>query len=278
MIKNFKAQWKALKERKKGDEPDVPNISKALPVIKWNQAFGDYLDRIIGHHTIPLSYVVREEVTVPVHAPPLVLGHSHSEDHGSVKVDLVARASHTHTLYRDYIYLVYYKLEEATLSTPYAASIKPSQRPKDGQDAWLALAIQYSGQDKWEQELKTQDDMLHTRVWKGQRNFSLEKFIQQHMRASHTHTLYRDYIYLVYYKLEEATLSTPYAASIKPSQRPKDGRAAWLALAIQYSGQDKWEQELKTQDYMIHTLVWKGQSNFYVEKFTQKHRNTCVSI
>ena len=113
-----------LKERKKGDEPDVPNISKALPVIKWNQAFGDYLDRIIGHHTTPLSYVVHEEVTAPVHAPPLVPVHSHPEYLGSVEVGLVARASHMHALYCDDNYLVYYKLYEATCSPPYAAPIK----------------------------------------------------------------------------------------------------------------------------------------------------------
>ena len=72
-----------------------------------------------GNHTIPLFYVVRKEVTVPVHAPPLVPGQPHPEDHGSMEADIVARESHTHALYRDEIYLVYYKLEEANRSTPY---------------------------------------------------------------------------------------------------------------------------------------------------------------
>ena len=82
VIKNFEAQWKALKERKKVDKTYFPKITNALPVIKWTHAFGDYLDRIIGHCTIPLSYVVREEVTVPVHAPLLNPGQPQSEDHG----------------------------------------------------------------------------------------------------------------------------------------------------------------------------------------------------
>ena len=55
VINNFEAQWKALRERKNGYEPDAPNITKALSVIKWTQEFGEYLDRIIGHCTIPLS-------------------------------------------------------------------------------------------------------------------------------------------------------------------------------------------------------------------------------
>ena len=44
------------------------------------------------------------------------------------------------------------------------------------------------------------------------------------MRAAHTHALFRDDNYVVYYHLEEATRGTSYAASIKPFQRGKDGR------------------------------------------------------
>ena len=160
----------AQETKKEGDKPDAPNIINDLPVIKWNQEFGDYLDSIIGHRTISLFYVVREEVTVPFHAPPLVPGQP----------QLVARASHTHTLYRDENSLVQYKLDESTLSTPYTASINPFQRPNDVQAAWLDLTIQYAGQGKWEQELKTQYNILHTRVWKLHINVSLEKFTQQH--------------------------------------------------------------------------------------------------
>ena len=47
----------------------------------------------------------------------------------------------------------------------------------------LSLRNQYAGRDKWEAELKRQDNLLHTRVWKGQSNFSLEKFISQHRNA-----------------------------------------------------------------------------------------------
>ena len=39
VMKNFEIQWKVLKERKGDDSPDVPKISKALPVIKWMEAF-----------------------------------------------------------------------------------------------------------------------------------------------------------------------------------------------------------------------------------------------
>ena len=183
VIKNFAEQWKALKDRKVGDVPEVPKITKALPIIKWTQAFADHLHRVIGVRTIPLAYVIREEVVVPNPAPALLAGQPHSEMHGSIEAELVARASHTHALYRDDNSSVYHLLEEATRTTSYAASITPFQRTKNGRSAWLALTSQYAGQDKWEQELKKQDDMLHTRVWRGQSNFTLERFIQQHRNA-----------------------------------------------------------------------------------------------
>ena len=72
---------------------------------------------------------------------------------------------------------------EATWGTQYAASIKPFQRTKDGSGAWVALTSQYAGKDKWEAEIKKQQQLLYIRIWKGQSNFSLEHFISQHHNA-----------------------------------------------------------------------------------------------
>ena len=46
---------------------------------------------------------------------------------GSAEGELIARAAHTHALYRDDNSVVY-SLEEAARGTSYAASIKPFQR------------------------------------------------------------------------------------------------------------------------------------------------------
>ena len=73
---------------------------------------------------------------------------------------------------------MYYHLEEDTQRTTYAAS-----RCKDGHGAWFALSNQYADRGKWEAEIKHQDDLLHTWVWKGQANFLLEGFISQHWNA-----------------------------------------------------------------------------------------------
>ena len=53
VMSNFEIQWKALKDRKDEDDPDVPTITKALPIIKWTETFQDFLHRVIGARMIP---------------------------------------------------------------------------------------------------------------------------------------------------------------------------------------------------------------------------------
>ena len=58
VMRNFEIQWNALEDKKRAEEPEVPKITKALPIIKWTEAFRDYLHRMIGVRTIPLAYVI----------------------------------------------------------------------------------------------------------------------------------------------------------------------------------------------------------------------------
>ena len=130
VMRNFEIQWKALKDRKDEDDPDVTKITKTLPIIKWTEAFQDFLNRVIGARMIPLAYGIRIDPQVPGPAPTLAPNKPHSTEHGSAEGDLIARASHTHALFRDVNSVVYYHFEEATRGTSYAASIKPFQRGK----------------------------------------------------------------------------------------------------------------------------------------------------
>jgi len=182
IVKNFLHHWKVLEDRKAETAPEVPKITKSLPIVKWTEAFRDFLQRVCGVRTIPLAYVTRPNVDVDA-APHHVAGQPFGLPHESVEDELIARAQHTHALFREDNSQVYYFLEEATRTTSYAASIKPFQRRKNGRGAWLALIQQYAGEDKWRAELKHQDDLLHTRQWKGSTNFSLEKFVAQHRNA-----------------------------------------------------------------------------------------------
>ena len=110
---------------------------------------------------IPLAYVTRKDDDVPALVPPLMAGQPHSEVHGSIEGEMIVRASHTHAMFRD-DNAAANALEEATCSTSYAASIKPFQRMKNGRGALQALTNQYAGNDKWEAEIRKQDDLLHT--------------------------------------------------------------------------------------------------------------------
>ena len=98
-MSNFEIQWKALKDRKDEDDPDVPKITKAFPIIKWTEAFQDFLHRVIGARIIPLIYVVQIDPQVPGIAPTLAPNQPQSTEHGSVEGELIARASHTHALF-----------------------------------------------------------------------------------------------------------------------------------------------------------------------------------
>ena len=76
---------------------------------------------------ILLAYVIRSNVDVPPKATPLQANQPHSEQHGSVQAELVARASHMYVLYHDDNSVAYYHLEQAMCRTTYVASIKHFQ-------------------------------------------------------------------------------------------------------------------------------------------------------
>ena len=183
-LRNFDTQWKALEEKIERDAPSVPKITKNVKVTSWVESFRDHLNQVYGVRNTPLAYVIRDDENVALPAPRLLNNQPHSADHGSIEGELIARISHTHATFRDDNQLVYEVLEAATRSTIYAASISPFQRAKNGRAAHKALVDQHAGQDKWEAELKWQENFMKTRVWKGNSNQSLEKFVEQHRAAN----------------------------------------------------------------------------------------------
>ena len=115
VIKSFAEHWKALKDRKTTDKPETPKIGRGLPVVKWTEAFNDFLNRVIGSRYIPLAYVVLSDPIDPNQDPPLMNNNQpFSTVHGSVEAKLIVHASHDHALIKDDSALVvYYYIEEA---------------------------------------------------------------------------------------------------------------------------------------------------------------------
>ena len=119
--------------------PKYPRSQRPLPIVKWVESFTDYLNRCIGTRFLPLLYVIYlSEIFDPV-CLPLKNDQPYSEFRDFIKGDMVARESHASGLFKTDSAMVYYKLEEATRTTTYAALITPFQRRNDGHAAFLAL-------------------------------------------------------------------------------------------------------------------------------------------
>ena len=95
-------------------------------------------------------------------------------------------------------------------------------------------------------------------------------------RATHHDTIYKEDNKSLYHMLEECVRNTPCAASLKPFMRGKDGREAFFAIKRQYGAVDKWENELRTKEKIIHNHVLNKRTNYTLEKYNCAHRNTYV--
>ena len=183
IIKNFTELWDALKEKKKKEQPEVPKLGKGISFVKWIESFRDHCYQCIGTRFVPLAAVIREEVAVAQNCPARANGQPYSDEHGSIAGDLIHRSSHSRGNFKEDNAEVYFKIEEATRNTTYQDSIAPFKRTLNGRGAYLALKTQYAGKDKWDAIIAKHKDIIATRIWKGNSNFTLENFIQQHRTA-----------------------------------------------------------------------------------------------
>ena len=78
--------------------------------------------------------------------------------------------------------------------------------------------------------------------------------------------------------VEEGLRGTSCLASIKPHQHAKNGRGSHRSIVSQCAGADKWQAELEKQEDVAHNRIWKGQSNFALDKFVAQHRNAYVMM
>ena len=99
VVKNFLEQWKALEEKSKQDDPDVPKLTKGTTVAKWDDSWQVYLSCKFGVRKSTLAYVIRPEVQRAAVEPALVAGQPYSAEHGSIEGEMTARLSHTHPLF-----------------------------------------------------------------------------------------------------------------------------------------------------------------------------------
>lgn len=182
-LKSFRDQWTALSEMKEKDDKEMPKIGQKLHIAKWIESFEVFATTKIGVRNAPLAYVIRPEADVPAAAPPLAPNAPHSEQHGSVRGELIARLSHAHALFRDDNATVFDMIETATRGTKYHTSIITFKDTQNGRGAWQKLKGQYAGKALFEKEQKDHMDTLLSSTYTGTGNQTLDQFANKHRTA-----------------------------------------------------------------------------------------------
>lgn len=179
----FRDMWVAIEERKTANNPDPPLVTRGLPILKWIGAFRTHLLRAVGAKHYPLAYVIRDNVEPPFPCPVNAPDRPYAADYSSLEDEMIARVPHERGQYQSDNRLVFLDIEKAVLATQYIASIEPYKKKMDGRGAFEALTRQYAGEAVWKAKIKEAEAMLHTRKWKGQTSYSLEKFVSQHRES-----------------------------------------------------------------------------------------------
>ena len=181
--------WPSLKNfcfpetRAKEDKPDVPKLTKGMAVPKWAASMEIYLRGIIGVRKAPMAYLIRPDATVATPAPALLPDQPHSEEHGSVEEELIARTSHSHALFRNDDGELYGFLQIALRGTPYESSIAAGRKKRQGRISYLAVISQHAGKDVYEKLIREAETFLKTKTWDGRGNITLNKHSTRHRKA-----------------------------------------------------------------------------------------------
>ena len=181
-LRDFRIEYDSIVKLSDQDEPDLPKISKELPIMPWQAAFENYCSSIFGVRKIPLQYVIRPNDDPPdVADDPLLPGCLYGET-GSLLDDLIVRSSHDHPLFKSDNQKIYKLLTECTLGTQYASTVSTFARRKDGRAAYLALVTSHIGNDKWEKRVERMTDQIMNLKWNG-RTYPLERYCNRHRTA-----------------------------------------------------------------------------------------------
>ena len=106
------------------------------------------MSAFIGTRDCPLAYVVRKEAVPDPQRPLLLVDKCYSNEHDSIKDEMIAYLSHDHSLFKEDNAKLFKLLEEALRGSAMDPTIQPYKRRKDGRKAWNTLVEQHAGVDK----------------------------------------------------------------------------------------------------------------------------------
>ena len=103
---------------------------------------------VVDKRGIPLYYVVRNLAPVSNPEPPLIDEESYSEEHDSPDDELIFRALHVHSLFKQDTADVFQRLDQAVRENQaLAATIVVHARKKYRRGATFALRMQHAGKE-----------------------------------------------------------------------------------------------------------------------------------
>ena len=186
ILKDYNDHLKSVKALKKDQDIKLMLFRKNTVTLRWFEAATTFLSAYIGARNCPLAYVTRELAVPDPHRPALLIDKCYSDEHDSIKNELVAFLCHDHTLYKDDNAKVYELLEEALRGSTMDPTIQPYKRRKDGRRAWIALNEQHAGKDKWITELAKEEVLLKQRIYTGkpQSRHTLEMHCDCHRQSN----------------------------------------------------------------------------------------------
>ena len=181
VLANFDVQWRALKELKKRDEPDVPKLTKGLTIIKYIESLRVHCMEVVGVRNCPLvAYLLRDDKVPPVTPSPLAQDQPHSEKFGSVEHEMIARLTHTHPLFRNDNQNLFNRLDIGLRNTSYASVLVSHRRTGDGVGAFADLVSQYAGKHVWEARIREAEGYMKTATWTGTTSVRLDQHLNKH--------------------------------------------------------------------------------------------------
>ena len=113
ILKDYNDHLKSVIALKKDQDIKLVKFRKETVTLRWFEAAVTFLSAFIGARHCPLAYVTHKVALPDPHRPALLIDKCYSEEHNSIKDELVAFLNHNHTLYKDDNTKVYKLLEEA---------------------------------------------------------------------------------------------------------------------------------------------------------------------
>jgi len=98
------------------------------------------------------------------------------------------------------------------------------------------------------------------------------------LRFSHNHPLYQMDNDVLYSLLDEAFRDSDFAMTIKPYERRRDGRGAYLSVMSNHAGDDKWDRIIETAEAYVQKKKWDGTSGVTLEYHIDKLKASYIDL